>query len=144
MKILSVSALVCERLLQEEDRVPSAIRLADIFQLPTYSPPLPSALQVIDVSLLVVIKATETDESNHRVLVTMTRPDGEVTEMFSHEGVRFANFTPFAETPSGVSLGLRFHISAKILGVHFFKIFLNGELIATTAFTILEQAEELR
>jgi hypothetical protein len=139
IQLVSASAFICEKILQEIDGVPTAIRIADIFTLPEYAPKVPTALQVVDFTLMVIIKVLGVSPTEkHTVLVTMTRPDGQESQIFVNQNVTFSQFEGHPEIPSGASLGMRVNVSGEVMGVHYFEVFLAGKSIAKVAFTLLE------
>jgi hypothetical protein len=142
MQLVSASAFVCERILREEDGVPSAIRIADIFTLPQWSPSVPTWLQVVDMNLFVIIKVLNVDPSEeHTVSVILTRPNGHQSQVFVNQKVTFSQLPGHPEIPAGATLGLQVNVTGDVMGVHYFEVFLQGDSLAKVAFTLLEPSQ---
>jgi hypothetical protein len=55
--VICASAIVCERLLLEQDKTPSAIRISDVF----FAPEVPESVsQIIEVGILAIVKGCVT------------------------------------------------------------------------------------
>ena len=74
--VACVNLLVCEKLLNEEDNVTSAIRIADVFLAPVESD-IAIERQAIKISVFGQIKMADTDQTEHTLELRLVRPNGE-------------------------------------------------------------------
>ena len=81
---ISVSGLLCEKVLQEAESIFSAIRIVDVFQIPHDAPP--SAL--VQFTGLVLLKAMPAEEE-FRVGVTLVGSSGERVAKVGQVAERF-------------------------------------------------------
>jgi hypothetical protein len=75
--LISITAIICEKILVERDRVLSAIRIVDLFfvDMATGVPPDKVAAML---SLLVSTKFSGADDQLHSIEIKLLRPDGEI------------------------------------------------------------------
>src|SRR5947209_20335432 len=75
--LVSVSAIVCENVLQEVDGVHSPIRIVDVFFIQPIRT-LPLEKQIFQIRALVISKFKPGDTSEHLLELQLIRPDGSV------------------------------------------------------------------
>src|SRR4051794_30115441 len=88
--------LICERVITDTDGVPSAIRIADVFDV-TPRPTVPPEQRPIGLSILFTAKFPHEDQAEHRAEIKLERPNGEVFEV----GEALSS-GPLPETPPSI------------------------------------------
>ncbi|MBK7927900.1 MAG: hypothetical protein IPJ98_10535 [Bryobacterales bacterium] len=142
LDLISVSALVCERFLAEEDHVFSAIRIVDIFYVPMPPPSQAQDLpvQIIPVYVLIFIKAWNAGEVGFRL--RLKKPSGE-EKVFDApqvpQRIEISPRHPEPGLPLGASIGLTIHVRSSDLGTHVLLIEVDGKTEAKVPFTLLAQ-----
>ena len=133
LTFISVSGLLCERVLQEGDAVFSAIRIIDIFNLAHDA--LPNA--VVEFTGLVLLRAMPSEEQ-FRVGVAIVGSSGERNELPEPPGNPF-KLPVYDEDPSvpvGFGLVLQFQIGASKMGTNYIDITVNGLSVVRKPFTL--------
>ncbi len=130
---ISVSGLLCEKVLQEGESVFSAIRLVDIFNIAHDSPPDP----IVQFYGLVILKALPTAET-FSVGIAIVAPSGDRRELPAPPGNPFK--LPVYENdptiPAGFSLNLLFNIIASKMGTYFIEVAVDGVAVIRMPFTL--------
>lgn len=133
VKFQSVSALICERILQEADGITSAIRIVDIFQIASDTPP--DAL--IQFWVLIMLKALPVPDK-FKIGVTLVRADGEREKLPDPPGqpLSLVKFADDPSIPSGVTLAIQMNIKPKKVGTSYVEVDADGEALIRIPFTI--------
>ena len=133
LELISVSGLLCEKVLQEGESVFSAIRIVDIFNVAHDSPPN----SIVQFYGLVILKAFPTADI-FNVSVAIVAPSGERRELPEPPGSPFK--LPVYENdpsvPAGFSLVLQFNIVASKMGTYFIEVAVDGVAVTRMPFTL--------
>ncbi len=134
--VVSVSALICEKILHEEDSALSAIRIVDVFYF-RVAAELPIEKQAVLLHVLVHFAMDREDKAEHAVRLELVRPDGETTDL----GQPYKGLFPsrIKEAPSGFTLDVQLGVIPRISGTHHVSIFFDGVLVTKAPFTLLER-----
>jgi hypothetical protein len=138
--LLDYSMLLCEKVLQEVDGAPSAIRLVDVFYLPAATVDLPRERQAIRMSLLVRLRLKPDDTDEHTLRVDLVRPSGERATVA--ESVPTRGTSKFPGVAGGINLIIQTGVIPKEEGQHYFALFLDGTEIYRTHFILRERESE--
>lgn len=130
--LISVSVLICERVLQEKDNVLSAIRIVDLFTVSP--PPDPNALGAIQATALILLKAEVGYEGEHNLEVKLVNTVGEWSTLHGPQSETFKSSELTA--PSGVAFGVQFALGVKRFGTCYLCVFLDGTEIARAPITL--------
>lgn len=130
------AALVCERVLYEQDGVPSLIRIVDNFTLrpdPPISPELlpPNLVMrpIVNLWLYLNLKPGGL-RGVHSVVIQVRAPSGKVADVAQWDDVDF-------EDGNGVHLVLPFKLPAVEWGDHVFEVSWDGEPLISTPITLV-------
>jgi hypothetical protein len=141
--LISASLLVCEKILIEKDQVTSAIRIVDIFYVPPL-PPIPEGIvmseemkgqyvPVIQAWGFVQIRANAGHYSEHDLEFRTINTIGEMLTIATAKA-RFDSHVEGATT--GITASAQLNIGVKRLGTCFVCVYLDGEEVARTPFTL--------
>ena len=133
---LTVTAFLCDKVLEERDGVLSAIRIVDVFFFRRV-PEMPEEKQAVVANLVILTKAQPGTTSEHAIKVDLLRPDGERVKVGESETTSMR--AKFPEAPGGFNLSLTVGVKTKVPGLHFFIINLDDEEITRVPFTLIEQ-----
>ncbi len=136
MKRVYAQAIICERILNEADGMPSAIRIADVFSFTRSQIPLGAG---IPVNLLVTIRLLENDGADHTAKIVLLRPDGEETDVGVPFVGKIVQNDPVA--PGGLNFIFIVGVVPRQLGLHTFNVLFDGETVAQSIFTLRELPE---
>jgi hypothetical protein len=139
--LLSASALICEKVLNEADNVLSAIRLVDIFKFVPV-PNVPVEQRPVVITILVITRFMAAEGSEQTFDLELVRPNGETRPI----GERFVakiipNEVPGA--PAGVNIVVQIGVIPKQMGLHFVRVLFNGNELAKASFTLAELKGEV-
>jgi hypothetical protein len=128
-----VSAFFCERVLLEKDEVLSAIRIADIFQIPE-NPPENFLIQfwlVLNVKI-----AIESESAEYRLMCTLIRSTGDRVVIVPEQTVK--PMRRFDDPSIQTSLGFIAQITLKPqnMGTAYVEVQIEDEVIAKVPFTL--------
>lgn len=135
--VSSVSVLICEKILQEEDGTCSAIRIVDTF-LVSLVPDVPVEKQSMDLQILVVVKTTDLAEHSFRLGVI--RPDGESRD--AGTTVPVVSTTSDPRSPGGFNVVTKLGLVPRQFGTYYLSVVLDDEEVARKPFTLLQQKSE--
>jgi hypothetical protein len=135
-----VNALVCEKALQEQDGVASAIRMADVFYYTPLPFDIPIEKQAIAITLIAKGAAPLDDSANHTLQIKLMRPEGDAKVLeVPHEGP----FTSkIAGAPGGFSIVAQIPVIPSQMGTHYFAILVDGREMAKVPFTLVRREVE--
>jgi hypothetical protein len=140
--LTSANVILCERFLLEKDEVLSAIRLIEIFPVPSPPPevtdwkegdPIPPNASRIRVFVIGNIKAAVGYTGTHRISVRILNSRNEWTAM-PEETSTFSSRFPDAPPVIGFIVDLQ--MVARKYGTSYVCLFLDGEEVARTSLTI--------
>ncbi|MDZ4802378.1 MAG: hypothetical protein SGI92_29815 [Bryobacteraceae bacterium] len=132
--LISISFLVCEKILQEEGGVLSAIRIVDVFTIL----PIPNVLiqdRAIDVALLV---AGNCERDTNRAIIDFQQimPNGETQMLGSPLAVTIVTSPEHPASPAGFQARINLMLSAKYIGCNWIVLSYNGQEVARAALTL--------
>jgi hypothetical protein len=137
--LISITAIICEKILVERDRVLSAIRIVDLFFVDMATGVPPEKVAAL-LSLLVSTKFSEADDQLHSIEIKLLRPDGEIQTLVEPH-VPPIDRSRYPGVPTGFNLHAEVAVSARQLGLHAFIIYIDGEEAVRTTFTLLTREE---
>lgn len=136
MAVVSAYALVCQQVLNEVDGVPSAIRIVEVFFLPsdpaTVEPPFPP----LPMCLFINVRFTGDDNDPHSLFFTLVRPDGSSKTIPIDENRVAAS--KYKETDKSIMAIGRIGVEPKELGQHNILVHVDGQEVAKAFFTLIE------
>ena len=140
--LISASAFLCERILQEPDSVLSAIRIVDVFyvpELPAYAPE--GTAVVAELHCLVILKAHPGYRDRNSIEFKLLNTKGDLTPLGD------ASMTDFAgrlgnDVPGGANITLKLNLGVKNFGTCYICVYLDGEEIIRVPFTLLPSPAE--
>jgi hypothetical protein len=121
--LVSVAA-VCEQVLEEKDRVLSAIRLVDTFYVAPPPPDFPAGTTPgIDLKVLVSLKSGDLT-GTHDIRLVLRTPSGRLTEVHKAPMV-------FNGGEHGVNWTIRFMMPAKEFGLFWFDVMFGDDVLTS-------------
>ena len=128
------AALLCERLLLEQDGVSSAIRIIDRVTRTVMGSNPPEEMEPFEyeVTLVIILKAGWTHGS-HPLRLDMVKPPGE-TQVLLQQTVFFEG-----GEDRGVSVVSRMRLRLSHEGLHWFEVFLEGRLLTKIPMRVVYQ-----
>jgi hypothetical protein len=135
VKFKFASAILCERVLQEVDGAASAIRIADVFQLPHNAPEQPT----IQFSAIISLKTVPAPDTEFRLSVFMTGPSGKKDRLPDPPGNPFkaAPYQGDLSIPTGITIVLQLSVVVQKTGTAYIDIEVDDEPAITIPFTTL-------
>jgi hypothetical protein len=128
--LISASAILCEKVLKDQDGLLSAIRIADTISVPRSSPTSQFFIVVFVRSSAVV--------SSQRLMSVHLRQPGETTVDVGTDKVAFDR--PDESYPMSATMVLEFWLTFKDSGLHWINVKLDGEDIATAPLMVYFKA----
>ena len=130
-EVLSVSALICQTSLLEQDGVSSAIRIVDVF----YVSEAPNAK--VAFSAIVLVKSKAGFSSERRARARIRTPSSHTIEL-TPEGVpvRLQSRLGDPSIPGGATLTFQVVLEAEEMGVYWLKVFLDDDEVANLPFAL--------
>ena len=143
--IISASAFLCERILQEADGVLSAIRIVDVFYCPEIPADAPEGAVVLaQPHCLVMLKAQPGYREQHSIGFKLLTAKGELKPLGDTVTTDFA-ITKLGlgdDVPGGASVTIKLNIGVKNFGTCYVCVYVDGEEITRVPFTLLPQPSE--
>jgi hypothetical protein len=135
--LISASAILCEKVLHEADGVTSAIRIIDIFSVrkPVGAPE--DVLPLIQVYALVALRAEPGHDQPHELVIKTLNTAGELTTLGEPTSIRTMISPLGPKVPGGITINIQVNIAVKRLGTCFLCVYLDGEEITRTPFTLV-------
>src|SRR6266852_4842885 len=142
--LISASALLCERILQEEDKVLSAIRIIDVIYVPQLPASAPEgSVTGVQEYCLIILKAQPGHQGKHLIEFRMLNPKGELTNISEPIEAEFKARPEFGkDVPGGATVSIQLNLAVKNYGTCYICVYLDGEEITRAPFTLLQQAEK--
>lgn len=135
------AALICEKLLAEPGNVPSFIRVVDRFTIPKFTSPLPPGVQVmpqvIQFTLVVMLKSGDLGSGRHDLVVRLQKPDGSYAPD-GHAPIFFQG-----GEDNGAMAALPVAMPNPEEGLHWFDLVFDGALISRVPVRVLFQPTPL-
>jgi hypothetical protein len=131
---LSVTAVICEKVLHEKDGVMSAIRIVDVFTY-TLKPELPTEDQGVKMVLLLGFKLPSGDTSEHSIALELLKPNGDRTAI--EQPLKGVATSTFPDTPKGYNVIANLSVAPVQKGTHYFIVRFDGEELLWVPFTLL-------
>jgi len=135
----SISAIVCEKILQEADGPVSAIRIVDVFYF-SVIPELPLERQPVQVCVVINGAIESQDVNDHAVSLDLLRPSGEVTALGEPYKGSFPSKIPGA--PTGFTINAQVGVIPRNVGPHHLRVYFDGVLVTKARFTLLERSAQ--
>lgn len=136
--LISVSAIVCDKILTEKDDAVSAIRIVDVFLIPEsiHKSSGEHPAYGVQFYILLVIKAK--DVGKMRVVLRLQSPSGEERPLRSSlpEEVTLTSKFPNSGIPVGHTLTLQVNLEAKPLGTYYVRVEIDGKERIRVPFTL--------
>jgi hypothetical protein len=141
--LISVNAFLCERTLIEADGVFSAIRIVDVFLAPEQAANVPEeALPLVQAYGCVIIKAVPRHHEEHTIELKMIDTAGEIKELGEPTKARAAAKAGMEDIPAGITISVQLNIRVKRLGTCYLCLYIDGQEVARTPFTLLRKPTE--
>lgn len=137
--LTSITAFACERILQEADGVVTAIRIVDLFRVPIAND-IPIEKQAVGMSLYIRGTLERDDGIDHRVAISVIRPDGQAGLPEDIFKGRIA--TKFRDAPPGFNVAVQFGIIPKQFGTHHIAVVFDGETVFKLPITLRPHDQE--
>ena len=143
--VISASVIVCERVLREEDKVQSAIRIADVWFVPKPLEGVPKELHpAIQIQALAVVRVYPgTDGTGHLLRMRLIKPSGESADLGDPYEPDFTQNIPAA--PGGITIQAQIGIKAmspKAHGTYYICLLLDEQEIARAPVTLVPVPDE--
>jgi hypothetical protein len=135
VKFPFTSAFLCERVLFDQDRCLSAIRIVDIFQIPENAPP---ETTVQFFAVLVLKAAPPIPDEEVSIGVWLVRVSGERLRLPDPHGqpYKLHQLNPDTSAAGGVSIAIQLNLIPKHFGNCFIEFEVENEIVARIPFTI--------
>jgi hypothetical protein len=129
-----ITALLCEKVLQEGDGVTSAIRIVDVFQIP--SDKLGEA--IIQFCLVASLRTVPVKEQQLHVALFLVGPSGkrERIKELPEGPYPVVPFVGDPSVPGGLNLAIQLNIKPLKFGTGFIEIEVENEVVARVPFTV--------
>jgi hypothetical protein len=140
--LISASALLCERILNEKDEVLSAIRIVDIFNVPEVPAEAPTgSLPLVQAYCLVIIKTQSGYHGQHLIQIKLLNMKGELSNLGEAANTDVAARPGMGDdVPGGATIAFQLNIAVKNYGTCYVCVYLDGEEIARAPFTLQRQS----
>jgi hypothetical protein len=133
VKFSYVSAFLCERVLIERDEVLSAIRIADIFQIPENPPDN----LVIQFWLVLSLKiAIESESSEYRLKCTLIRSSGERAIIVPDQVVTPMRRFDDRSIPLTLGFVAQINLKPQNMGTAYIEVEVEDEVVAKVPLTL--------
>jgi hypothetical protein len=143
--LISASLVLCEKVLIEQEGVPSAIRMIDIFYVSPVPPgvTLPpgmtedNCMPLIQAYALLLLKAKTGHLEEHDLEFRLINTLGETSTVSVARG---GFKSPIADATTGLTVNAQISIAVKKYGTCYLCVLLDGEEIIRTPFTLTRQS----
>ncbi len=142
--LISVSLLVCERVLRELDNVLSAIRVVDVFYIPQKPPEAAGDLYpIIQAHALASLRTTPGYSGKHVIRLRLINTVGE-SSVIGQEDLLFQNKPELENAPSGGYITAQVNFGVKRFGTCYFCLDVDGEEISRVPITLVQMPTETK
>jgi hypothetical protein len=139
--LIYASAVLCEKVLMEDDGIASAIRMVDVVFVKLDPSVAPELRPPVMLTLLAAMRFEPLVFEDHSFEVDLIRPDGEKVQLLERQLVK-AQPSKFPGAPHGFTARLQFGLVPRNLGTCFITAKLDGEVVARVPLTLLEAPSE--
>lgn len=136
--LISANLLVCERILYEQDKVLSIIRLADMIHVKPAPPGIPPDAMRVPIRMLFMAKFNAPDGTPVKVIFRSITPDGIEKQLAISDSTLQADSGIPDFIPRGMNITLDIALKPAVFGVYYYAAEIDGEEVARTSFTLLE------
>ena len=130
--LISANVLVCEKVLKEQDRVMSAIRVVDVFECQTADE---RGVYVVAAHALVSIK-TNTEYAQPLRINLFLIDSESVSKPLFEQDLQVDPQGKVLSAPGGVTMQVRFRVELCTPGVYRLAVAVDGHLVAQTPLTL--------
>jgi hypothetical protein len=134
--LLFIDAFICEKVLFEQDRVLSAIRLVEVFNVVIF-PDLPLERQGPLMTVLINGKVSPADDAEHSVEIFLERPNGEAKQIGDTFKSKMKSDTP--GYPGGFGIVVPMVVVPTQMGIHHISIKFDSEEVRRLPFILIER-----
>ena len=132
-KFSYVNAFVCERVLIEKDEVLSAIRIADIFQVPENAP----ESTIVQFWLVLSLKINdESQSSEYRITCTLIRSSGDRAVVVPTQVITPARRIQDPSIPLSIGFVAQVNLKPVNMGAAYIEIDVDGEIVSVVPITL--------
>lgn len=137
--VISATAFICERILQEADTVVSAIRIVDVFYVPELPPDAPpGALPFVQAYGVFTIRTLPGHYGEHLLKFRLLNTQGEWSDLGPPIKTEIKARLDFAQSvPGGASAFVQLNIAARNLGTCYVCCYLDDEEMVRVPFTLM-------
>ena len=147
--LISLNVIVCEKILFEQDRIYSAVRIVDVLYF-RRDPNVSIEVQPLPICILVMGKTQPEDKAEHWVQIVLKRPNGEETSVgdplravfesvLTDEGdALLAEGSNASDIAGGFTIRAEISVVPRQVGRHQIEVLMDNALVARTPLTILE------
>src|SRR5690348_17176061 len=115
-KLIFAYLIVCEKVLIEQDSVPSVIRIADAFHFQR-DPNLPEQIPTVAISIYFCCRFELDAKLEHTAELRLIRPNGEIKSL--GPPVKATMQLRIPDAPPGFNVGGAFSLQATHTGIHY-------------------------
>lgn len=133
--VISVTIILCERVLNEKDGVLSVVRIVDTYEIAKEGLPPEGERGPIMMHILIMVKLVPSQgETNHSIQLRIIRPNGEIADI----GAPTSAVTPPGQSDASVGLNVIVPLGVipKRMGLHYVECLLDGQAAARMPFTL--------
>jgi hypothetical protein len=135
--LISISAILCEKVLHEADGVNSAIRIVDVFYVGAKPVDAPEEVfPFVQAYALVSLRAAPGHNQEHEFVFKLLNTVGELTTLGAPMRVNMLS-TLGATVPGGLTASIQVNIAVKRFGTCFLCVYLDGEEVTRIPITLL-------
>lgn len=132
---ISTVLLICETVLIEENsKIPSAIKIVDVFYVPEWPESFPVEQRALSVTILYIVAFPPEDEGEHELNLFLDRPGSEPIRLGGSRVDKLDSKLPGA--PKVMNFSAHFGVLAKEMGTHYLRVVLDGKHEAKAQFTL--------
>jgi hypothetical protein len=129
MKPYIIAAFLCEKVLQETDKVLSAIRIIDIFTVPPRPKELSPEIQpTIQMTMLAMFRSEE--PSSHSLTFDVVSPSGKVNHVGNPVAINIVG------QEHGANVVIQFPVNIGEAGSYWIDLLLDGDRVTRVPFAI--------
>lgn len=134
--LLSIDAFICEKVLAEQDRVLTAIRIVEVFNVVIF-PDVPLERQGPMMNVFISGKVPPEDDAEHSVDLFLVRPNGETRQIGDSLKSKMKSDIP--GYPGGFGIVLPLVVAPKQMGIHYISVKFDGEEVRRVPFILIER-----
>jgi len=137
--LISANALLCEKILHEQDKVLSAIRIIDVFYVTKPPEDAPKeVVSMIEPHCLAIFKTQPGHQEKHLVEFKVLNTKGELKSLGDPVVAEFMARSEFGnDVPGGANAAIQISIVVKNYGTYYICVYVDGEEVTRAPLTIL-------